>query len=133
MNKLKSNKGHTIPIVIVIVLVLTILTSSIVYAVNVSTKRTNNEIISYTEKLVIENTTYAFINDVLEDVINLETDVYENYEYNDHTFNISLVETDTYSFATYSFVVTNESSYVLNATIKFTTDSYEILKWGFVR
>ena len=128
MNKLKSNKGHTIPIVIVIVLVLTILTSSIVYAVNVSTKRTNNEIISYTEKLVIENTTYAFINDVLEDVIDLETDVYENYEYNDHTFNISLVETGTYSF-----VVTNESSYVLNATIKFTTDSYEILKWGFVR
>lgn len=133
MNKLKSNKGHTIPIVIVIVLVLTILTSSIVYAVNVSTKRTNNEIISYTEKLVIENTTYAFINDVLEDAINLETGVYENYEYNDHTFNISLVETDTYSFYTYSFVVTNESSYVLNATIKFTTDSYEILKWGFVR
>lgn len=128
MNKLKSNKGHTIPIVIVIVLVLTILTSSIVYAVNVSTKRTNNEIISYTEKLVIENTTYAFINDVLEDAINLETGVYENYEYNDHTFNISLVKTDTYSF-----VVTNESSYVLNATIKFTTDSYEILKWGFVR
>lgn len=133
MNKLKSNKGHTIPIVIVIVLVLTILTSSIVYAVNVSTKRTNNEIINYTEKLVIENTTYAFINDVLEDAIDLEADVYENYEYNDHTFNISLVETDTYSFATYSFVVTNESSYVLNATIKFTTDSYEILKWGFVR
>lgn len=128
MNKLKSNKGHTIPIVIVIVLVLTILTSSIVYAVNVSTKRTNNEIISYTEKLVIENTTYAFINDVLEDAIDLETGVYENYEYNDHTFNISLVETGTYSF-----VVTNESSYVLNATIKFTTDSYEILKWGFVR
>lgn len=128
MNKLKSNKGHTIPIVIVIVLVLTILTSSIVYAVNVSTKRTNNEIISYTEKLVIENTTYAFINDVLEDAIDLEADVYENYEYNDHTFNISLVETGTYSF-----VVTNESSYVLNATIKFTTDSYEILKWGFVR
>ena len=128
MNKLKSNKGHTIPIVIVIVLVLTILTSSIVYAVNVSTKRTNNEIISYTEKLVIENTTYAFINDVLEDAIDLEADVYENYEYNDHIFNISLVETGTYSF-----VVTNESSYVLNATIKFTTDSYEILKWGFVR
>ena len=66
MNKLKSNKGHTIPIVIVIVLVLTILTSSIVYAVNVSTKKTNNEIINYTEKLVIENTTYAFLNDVLE-------------------------------------------------------------------
>ena len=127
-DKLKSNKGHTIPIVIVIVLVLTILTSSIVYAVNVSTKKTNNEIINYTEKLVIENTTYAFINDVLEDTINLETDVYENYEYNDHTFNISLVETDTYSF-----VVAGESSYVLNATIKFTTDSYEILKWGFVR
>ena len=128
MNKLKSNKGHTIPIVIVIVLVLTILTSSIVYAVNVSTKKTNNEIINYTEKLVIENTTYAFINDVLEDAINLETDVYENYEYNDHTFNISLVEADTYSF-----VVAGESSYVLNATIKFTADSYEILKWGFVR
>jgi flagellar basal body-associated protein FliL len=128
MNKLKSNKGHTIPIVIVIVLVLTILTSSIVYAVNVSTKKTNNEIINYTEKLVIENTTYAFINDVLDDAINLETDVYENYEYNDHTFNISLVEADTYSF-----VVAGESSYVLNATIKFTTDSYEILKWGFVR
>ena len=128
MNKLKSNKGHTIPIVIVIVLVLTILTSSIVYAVNVSTKKTNNEIINYTEKLVIENTTYAFINDVLKDTINLETDVYENYEYNNHTFNISLVETDTYSF-----VVAGESSYVLKATIKFTTDSYEILKWGFVR
>jgi hypothetical protein len=128
MNKLKSNKGHTIPIVIVIVLVLTILTSSIVYAVNVSTKKTNNEIINYTEKLVIENTTYAFLNDVLKDTINLETDVYENYEYNDHTFNISLVEADTYSF-----VVAAESSYVLNATIKFTTDSYEILKWGFVR
>lgn len=128
MNKLKSNKGHTIPIVIVIVLVLTILTSSIVYAVNVSTKKTNNEIINYTEKLVIENTTYAFINDVLENTINLKTDVYENYEYNNHTFNISLVEADTYSF-----VVTGESSYVLNATIKFTTDSYEILKWGFVR
>lgn len=128
MNKLKSNKGHTIPIVIVIVLVLTILTSSIVYAVNVSTKKTNNEIINYTEKLVIENTTYAFLNDVLEDAINLETDVSENYEYNNHTFNISLVETDTYSF-----VVAGESSYVLKATIKFTTDSYEILKWGFVR
>ena len=128
MNKLKSNKGHTIPIVIVIVLVLTILTSSIVYAVNVSTKRTNNEIISYTEKLVIENTTYAFLNDVLENTIDLETDVSENYKYNEHTFNISLVETDTYSF-----VVAGESSYVLNATIKFTTDSYEILKWGFVR
>ena len=128
MNKLKSNKGHTIPIVIVIVLVLTILTSSIVYAVNVSTKKTNNEIINYTEKLVIENTTYAFLNDVLENTINLETDVSENYEYNNHTFNISLVETDTYSF-----VVAGESSYVLIATIKFTTDSYVILKWGFVR
>ncbi|MBR6515996.1 MAG: hypothetical protein IKT40_03980 [Bacilli bacterium] len=128
MNKLKSNKGHTIPIVIVIVLVLTILTSSIVYAVNVSTKKTNNEIINYTEKLVIENTTYAFLNDVLEDAINLENDVSENYEYNNHTFNILLVETDTYSF-----VVAGESSYVLKATIKFTTDSYEILKWGFVR
>ena len=123
MKKIRNNQGHTIPIALVIIIVLTILTSTIVYAVSVSTKKTNNMIIEYTTKLEIENVMYQFLNDVVENDIELTTQ-----EYNNKTFTISLVDTNVYSF-----IVTSDTNYALNATIKFNTNSYEILKWGFVK
>lgn len=123
MKKIRNNQGHTIPIVLVIIIVLTILTSTIVYAVSVSTKKTNNMIIEYTTKLEIENVMYQFLNDVVENDIELTTQ-----EYNNKTFTISLVNANVYSF-----IVTSDTNYALNATIKFNTNSYEILKWGFVK
>lgn len=131
MRKLNSNNGHTIPIVLVIVIVLTIMTSSVVYAVSVSTKRTNAEIIESTNKLVLENATYAFVNDFIvnEELRNQE---FIDYEYNNCSFTITPVENDT---NIYVFSVTNDSNYKLNATIEFNFDanSYKILKWGFVK
>lgn len=121
MKKIRNNQGHTIPIVLVIIIVLTILTSTIVYAVSVSTKKTNNMINKYTTKLEIENVMYQFLNDVVENDIELTTQ-----EYNNKTFTISLVDANVYSF-----IVTSDTNYALNATIKFNTNSYEILKWGF--
>lgn len=121
MKKIRNNQGHTIPIVLVIIIVLTILTSTIVYAVSVSTKKTNKMIIEYTTKLEIENVMYQFLNDVVENDIELTTQ-----EYNNKTFTISLVNANVYSF-----IVTSDTNYALNATIKFNTNSYEILKWGF--
>lgn len=121
MKKIRNNQGHTIPIALVIIIVLTILTSTIVYAVSVSTKKTNNMIIEYTTKLEIENVMYQFLNDVVENDIELTTQ-----EYNNKTFTISLVDANVYSF-----IVTSDTNYALNATIKFNTNSYEILKWGF--
>ena len=121
MKKIRNNQGHTIPIALVIIIVLTILTSTIVYAVSVSTKKTNNMIIEYTTKLEIENVMYQFLNDVVENDIELTTQ-----EYNNKTFIISLVDTNVYSL-----IVTSDTKYALNATIKFNTNSYEILKWGF--
>ena len=121
MKKIRNNQGHTIPIVLVIIIVLTILTSTIVYAVSVSTKKTNNMINKYTTKLEIENVMYQFLNDVVENDIELTTQ-----EYNNKTFTISLVDANVYSF-----IVTSDTKYALNATIKFNTNSYEILKWGF--
>ena len=121
MKKIRNNQGHTIPIVLVIIIVLTILTSTIVYAVSVSTKKTNNMIIEYTTKLEIENVMYQFLNDVVENDIELTTQ-----EYNNKTFTISLVDANVYSF-----IVTSDTNYALNTTIKFNTNSYEILKWGF--
>lgn len=123
MKKIRNNQGHTIPIALVIIIVLTILTSTIVYAVSVSTKKTNNMIIEYTTKLEIENVMYQFLNDVVENDIELTTQ-----EYNNKTFIISLVDTNVYSL-----IVTSDTNYALNATIKFNTNSYEILKWGFVK
>lgn len=129
MRKLNSNNGHTIPIVLVIVIVLTIMTSSVVYAVSVSTKRTNAEIIESTNKLVLENATYAFINDF---IVNEEfrSQEFIDYEYNNCSFMIEKDVTNTYVFS-----VTNDSNYKLNATIEFNFDanSYKILKWGFVK
>lgn len=78
-------------------------------------------IIKYTTKLEIENVMYQFLNDVVENDIELTTQ-----EYNNKTFTISLVDTNVYSF-----IVTSDTNYALNATIKFNTNSYEILKWGF--
>lgn len=121
MKKIRNNQGHTIPIVLVIIIVLTILTSTIVYAVSVSTKKTNNMINKYTTKLEIENVMYQFLNDVVENDLELTTQ-----EYNNKTFTISLVDANVYSF-----IVTSDTKYALNATIKFNTNSYEILKWGF--
>ena len=121
MKKIRNNQGHTIPIALVIIIVLTILTSTIVYAVSVSTKKTNNMINKYTTKLEIENVMYQFLNDVVENDIELTTQ-----EYNNKTFIISLVDTNVYSL-----IVTSDTNYALNATIKFNTNSYEILKWGF--
>lgn len=121
MKKIRNNQGHTIPIALVIIIVLTILTSTIVYAVSVSTKKTNNMIVEYTTKLEIENVMYQFLNDVVENDIELTTQ-----EYNNKTFTISLVNDNVYSF-----IVTSDTNYALNATIKFNTNSYEILKWGF--
>lgn len=121
MKKIRNNQGHTIPIVLVIIIVLTILTSTIVYAVSVSTKKTNKMIIEYTTKLEIENVMYQFLNDVVENDIELTTQ-----EYNNKTFTISLVDANVYSF-----IVTSDTNYALNTTIKFNTNSYEILKWGF--
>ncbi len=121
MKKIRNNQGHTIPIALVIIIVLTILTSTIVYAVSVSTKKTNNMIIEYTTKLEIENVMYQFLNDVVENDIELTTQ-----EYNNKTFTISLVDANVYSFS-----VTSDTKYALKATIKFNTNSYEILKWGF--
>ena len=119
MKKIRTNQGHTIPIVLVIIIVLTIMTSSIVYAVSVSSKRTN--------KLQIENNMYQLLNEVVNDKNNdkLFTQVYNNI-----TFDISLVEDTTYTFR-----VSNDSSYKLTATIKFNNDytSYDILKWGFIK
>ena len=123
MKKIRNNQGHTIPIALVIIIVLTILTSTIVYAVSVSTKKTNNMIIEYTTKLEIENVMYQFLNDVVENDIELTT---QEQEYNNKTFRISLVAANVYSF-----IVTSDTKYALNATIKFNTNSYEILKWGF--
>lgn len=127
MKKIRTNQGHTIPIVLVIIIVLTIMTSSIVYAVSVSSKRTNNEVIEYTNKLQIENNMYQLLNEVVNDKNNdkLFTQVYNNI-----TFDISLVEDTTYTFR-----VSNDSSYKLTATIKFNNDytSYDILKWGFIK
>lgn len=125
MKKIRNNQGHTIPIVLVIIIVLTILTSTIVYAVSVSTKKTNNMIIEYTTKLEIENVMYQFLNDVVENDIENEIEL-TTQEYNNKTFTISPVDADVYSF-----IVTSDTNYALNATIKFNTNSYEILKWGF--
>ena len=61
MKKIKTNQGHTIPIVLVIIIVLTIMTSSIVYAVSVSTKKTSKDVIEYTNKLQIENNMFSRI------------------------------------------------------------------------
>ena len=125
MKKIRTNQGHTIPIVLVIIIVLTIMTSSIVYAVSVSSKRTNNEVIEYTNKLQIENNMYQLLNGVVNGSVTLNPQ-----SYNDTTFDITLVE-DT----TYTFNVSNDSSYKLTATIKFNNDytSYDILKWGFMK
>ena len=122
MKKIKNNQGHTIPIVIVIIIVLSIITSSVVYAVNTSSKKAINKINNYTEKLVSENTTYLFLNDVLENNVLVETQDYLN-----HQFTITLIENNVYSF-----IIKNESNFELNATIEFTNDSYQILKWGFL-
>ena len=75
----------------------------------------------YTTKLEIENVMYQFLNDVVENDLELTTQ-----EYNNKTFTISLVDANVYSF-----IVTSDTKYALNATIKFNTNSYEILKWGF--
>ena len=127
MKKIKTNQGHTIPIVLVIIIVLTIMTSSIVYAVSVSTKKTSKDVIEYTNKLQIENNMYQLLNEVVNDKNNdkLSTQVYNNI-----TFDISLVEDTTYTFR-----VSNDSSYKLTATIIFSSeyDSYDILKWGFIK
>lgn len=129
MKKIKTNQGHTIPIVLVIIIVLTIMTSSIVYAVSVSTKKTSKDVIEYTNKLQIENNMYQLLNEVVNGNFTLSTQVYKDDNEN-ITFDISLVE-DT----KYTFNVSNDSSYKLNATIKFNNDytSYDILKWGFIK
>lgn len=129
MKKIKTNQGHTIPIVLVIIIVLTIMTSSIVYAVSVSTKKTSKDVIEYTNKLQIENNMYQLLNEVVNGNFTLSTQVYKDDNEN-ITFDISLVE-DT----KYTFNVSNDSSYKLNATIIFSSeyDSYDILKWGFIK
>ena len=105
MKKIKTNQGHTIPIVLVIIIVLTIMTSSIVYAVSVSTKKTSKDVIEYTNKLQIENNMYQLLNEVVNGNFTLSTQVYKDDNEN-ITFDISLVE-DT----KYTFNVSNDSSY----------------------
>lgn len=124
MNKLKQNKGYTLSVVLVIMIVLGILTSSILFSVTFKTNTTNKIVQDSIEKIELEKVTYSYLNSVVTKEITLE-----NFTIGDYSI---IVEKDDVNEYIYTITVTSPSSKVLTTRISFEEEytSYTILSWG---
>lgn len=126
MNKVKSNQGYTLSIVLVIFVVLAILTTSILFSVSHKSNVITNQSMMSVKKITLENKMYDYINNVVvsqEAPVTLSEDDFNFVVNNDNeNSNIYIISLNN----------TNYTNHELNIEIEFSDDylSYNIIRWS---
>lgn len=126
MNKLKSNKGASLTIALVVFISISLIAISLVFAAGLNARTRLNKVNKEANKLIIENTMYSFLNScALGDTV-LNTDSNQTVTYQTYEVIITYDSETTYYLASITY---NKDT--LDAEVSFTTNSYDIIKWGF--
>lgn len=130
MKKLKSEKGATLTIALVVFISLALISAALVFAAGLNAKIRLKKVNREAIKLVIQDEMYSFLNDCSSGVIELSLNPSHQYTYVT-SFDETYLIISTYDGSVYTMVL-EVPQMRLEVEVQFTTTPYSINKWGFV-
>lgn len=139
IKKLKSNKGATLTIALMILIGISLIVVTLVLTAGISARNRLNSIKKLNDKIVLENTMYDFLDDCVKEEIDLISINEKRYEYeveyikNNETgerITIKYYIDTLYHDNKYSFTISQNKDYLFSE-VTFEENSYTISKWGF--